>query len=643
MYKHSQALLLGIFFLFFLQLLSDFIESIYAFGLVMTQFTIEVISILLIFAPAALLFFRGGLKRPALLALAGAGLACRFAGPLLPPYGKMLVSGLGMAIFLVFLPAWLAGRTASSGRSEGLGLALAMALSIFLRALGSGSDWSMVYPLAFLILAITAIWLLFQANLAPEGPPALAASISFGKLAGLSLGVCAAFLMVYFAFASPTVIARWTGFSYPLIVGALVVALALFVALLSWPRFTRLLDRRFVLAWNALFVLALVLTILPHQVSLPMERAAYPIGAPPVSPLAILPLLVMLLLAPVVALDLALFSRAIVAGRPSTPQVGAAFTLAAAYFLAMLFFHIFTTIYDYAPVVGPLFRDRFWLVYLLAGLGLALPVLLLRQEMFAFQPFESARPTVATSALALGAIIVLALNTLRLPAPVHSGELTIMTYNIQQGYDELGAKNLAGQLAVIQKIDPDILGLQESDTARIANGNVDAVRYFADQLGMHSYYGPTTTTGTFGIALLSKYPIENPQTFFMFSEGEQTATIQAQVSVDGQVYNFFVTHLGNSGPIVQLEDMLVRIQGLENVIAMGDYNFRPATEQYELMTQTLADSWLLRWPDGKQIRGYSPEERIDHIFISPEMMPLKAEYVVNPASDHPYMYVVIKP
>jgi endonuclease/exonuclease/phosphatase family metal-dependent hydrolase len=198
-------------------------------------------------------------------------------------------------------------------------------------------------------------------------------------------------------------------------------------------------------------------------------------------------------------------------------------------------------------------------------------------------------------------------------------------------------------LEVIRRVDPDILGLQESDTARIANGNVDAVRTFADRLEMHSYYGPTTTTGTFGIALLSKYPIENPQTFFMYSEGEQTATIQAEIAIGARRYQVFVTHLGNGGPRVQLEDMLVRIEGLDYVIAMGDFNFRPSSEQYELMTRFLADSWLIRWPGGKPIPGYDPERRIDHIFVSPQIGVLESEYGVDPASDHPYLYTVIQP
>jgi endonuclease/exonuclease/phosphatase family metal-dependent hydrolase len=75
---------------------------------------------------------------------------------------------------------------------------------------------------------------------------------------------------------------------------------------------------------------------------------------------------------------------------------------------------------------------------------------------------------------------------------------------------------------------------------------------------------------------------------------------------------------------------------------MGDYNFRPDTEQYALMTETLADSWLLRWPGGKPIPDYAPERRIDHIFVSPGTTILESEYFVDPASDHPYMYVVIE-
>ena len=48
----------------------------------------------------------------------------------------------------------------------------------------------------------------------------------------------------------------------------------------------------------------------------------------------------------------------------------------------MIFAQVFTTVYDYIPVVGPLFRDKFWLVFLAAGLVLALPTLLVRKTSF---------------------------------------------------------------------------------------------------------------------------------------------------------------------------------------------------------------------------------------------------------------------
>jgi endonuclease/exonuclease/phosphatase family metal-dependent hydrolase len=107
--------------------------------------------------------------------------------------------------------------------------------------------------------------------------------------------------------------------------------------------------------------------------------------------------------------------------------------------------------------------------------------------------------------------------------------------------------------------------------------------------------------GTFGIALLSKYPLLNPQTFYMYSEGEQTATIRAQIDVDGMSYNLFVTHLGNGGPMVQQEAILTETAGLENVILMGDFNFRPDTEQYQHTVALLDDAWLSFWPGGDDV------------------------------------------
>ena len=178
------------------------------------------------------------------------------------------------------------------------------------------------------------------------------------------------------------VVARWTGYSYPAIVITLLVVLVLFTSAVRSKRIVSRMAGWLVLLWNGLFVLFLVLTIWPHQVPLPAAPQLYPIDPPAVSPLAEVFLFLMLVFAPVLFVDFMLFARQISLERPSLRQMGLGFSIASVFVLFMVFFQVFTTIYDYAPIVGPLFRDRMWLVYLLVGLGLFLPLLLLRKDFF---------------------------------------------------------------------------------------------------------------------------------------------------------------------------------------------------------------------------------------------------------------------
>ncbi len=150
--------------------------------------------------------------------------------------------------------------------------------------------------------------------------------------------------------------------------------------------------------------------------------------------------------------------------------------------------------------------------------------------------------------------------------------ITVLTYNIQQGYSPAAERYYEEQLEFIRSLDADIIGLQESDTARFSGGNADIVRTISQGLGMNTYFGPRTVTGTFGIALLSLYPIENPRTFYMYSVGEQTASIEATITVNSKQYHILVTHLGNDGPIIQQENVLKQLESKQNVIAMGDFN-----------------------------------------------------------------------
>ncbi len=659
----ARTLLLGLLLLLFFQLLADFVEATYAFGLLSLSLTAESASVLLLLSPLLLLLRRRDLTGWPLVLLGGAVLACRAAEPLLATRVRMLVSGAGVACFLIILPGLLSrarGRGAEvHGLTWGLGLALSLSLSALFRVLGSGSDLSTEGGTRWLGWAIAAVagglmvglWRPGPATEGSAGPQEedRDARAGFWRIAGLALGALSALLLLYFSLSSPTVIARWTGASaVPILAlggGALA---AVVLTLVAAPRLRAALTPGVVMLWNLLFLACLVGTLLAHQIAFPSDPGAYPLPEPAVTAGHRLPLVLMLLLSPVIVVDLMLLAEELIRRRPSSRALGGAFGLAGLFLVVLILAHIFTTVYDYIPVVGPFFRDKFWLVYLVAGLGLAGPMLLARRR----EPVPPAADRHGPSRLAIAALAALLsaaavagnLSVSARPPAAPSGarSLTVLTYNLRQGYSQDGQRNYAGQLELLRSLDADVIGLQECDTARIAGGNADVVRYVADRLDLYSYYGPKTVVGTFGIALLSRYPIQNPRTFYMFSEGEQTATIAAQIEVDGRTFHLFVTHLGNGGPLVQQEAVLHAAEGLDHVVLMGDFNFRPDTEQYALTTGKLDDAWLLRWPGGAADQGIDPARRIDHIFVSPGTQVAESVYLPSPASDHPALIAVIE-
>ncbi len=642
-----RTLFYALLILTFLQLVSDFVESIYTFGLLSVDIPPEIASVVLFFTPLALLPFRRGLPRRAVALLAGLAAVLRGAEILLTGGGKMLAAGFGMGALLLLFPtllSHLSRRTDEPAGAElGAGLALALSASILMRAAATGSDASLAYPwlgvlLSVLMLVLAALPRREQATAEPPAPRgATATPAGFGRIALLCVGFLGVLLVVYFALASPAVVARWADLDYRLVMLLTGTALAVYFAVFAAGKLT-CLTRSWLLAWNALFVLSGTAGILLAQVSFPADPAAFPVDQPALALWQQLPLYLMLLLSPVVLADFTLLAADLHAACPSPRALATGFALASLFFLVVVLCQAFTTVYDYIPAVGPLLRDRFGLVFLMAGLGMSLPLLSARSAFP--RPRPSLRPVFLPGVLALLlAAVIWAIAASIRPAYDGTGDhLRVLTYNLQQGYSGDGKRFYEGQLEALRALDADIIGLQETDTARFAGGNADLVRTLSQGLKMQSYYGPRTVTGTFGIALLSRYPIVDAHTFFMYSKGEQTAAIEAQIRAGGQMYTVLVTHLGNGGPIIQQQQVLQRLAGKFNIIAMGDFNFDQFSEQYRLTTRTLADAWVLA---GSPVADGQEERLIDHLFVSPDVPVASAKYIISPASDHPGLVVEI--
>jgi endonuclease/exonuclease/phosphatase family metal-dependent hydrolase/MFS family permease len=635
-------LLASLLFLFFFQLLSDFIAAIYAFGLMGTGIPAEIVSVLFLFSPLLLFLFPERVPTGWLAGFAWLGMVCRAIEVALDTRGQMLVSGLGVAAFLLLfsgLYSRIAADPRRFGRDLSAGLLLAALLSVLFRTLLAGVDLTTfgMFRLVGWALVLIAAYLLWGWNQPDHPEPAEGQKVKSGRLIGLAIGITSAWLLLYFAFNNPHVIARWTGLPHISVLGTML--LSWLVYLWWWLRFGPP-SRRALFVWGLIFTLALVLTIVPHQVAFPDSPQGYPLFEPEVGWWAYLPAYLMLVTSPVILAAFACLTREMVTSQPKARQLGAAFSIAALYMLVMIFGQVFTTVYDYIPVVGPFFRDKFWLVFLVLGLGLTFPLLLLKEVKTTERTPDSLLQWSAAAIVVAAFIGLLVLMPHPQPPTANVETLRVLTYNVQQGYDAAGQLNLTGQLAYIHSVAPDVIGIQETDTNRIANGNIDLVDFFARELNMFSYYGPKVVPGTFGIALLSRYPIEDARTFFLYSEGEQVAVIEAKITVRDETFTIYVNHLGNGGPMVQTEQFLQIAGEGENVIAMGDYNFRPYEDQHGKAVSVF-DTAVVVAAQTVVPPEFDFEERIDHIFVSPGMQINLAQYLTEPESDHPALLVEV--
>jgi endonuclease/exonuclease/phosphatase family metal-dependent hydrolase len=458
--------------------------------------------------------------------------------------------------------------------------------------------------------------------------------------------------LVWFAFSAPSVISRWTEGDYRwivIIVSALSVA---YVGLsLGRARWIEKISTTGLLIWNIAFTISLTLTLLSHRVPFPQtpESPAVVVGAPTL--IQVLLLAATLILFPVIYLDVRFLSTRIKASNPSPRDLVPGILLGSLLLVILVFISIFTNVWGYVQPVSLWFRNLFWLPFaLMAGL---LTLLSLFKGIPTSEKKDDPQDGVSWIGFALLLVLFLgsaitAFTTTRVQTfEPRKDHILVMTYNIQGANDDFGERSVEEQLALIREVGPDIVALQESDTTRVSLNNNDFVRYFAGNLGYYSYFGPRTTTGTYGTAILSRYPLMNPRTVFTYSDKDEIGTAEAEVEIDGEIFRIFNVHPDGSDAVnlVFAESILVRRAGEPNLISLGDYNLRDYEEAYQMIDSVLVNAWVSNYPseigpDGVDMSG---ENRIDHIFISPNLKARNPVYILPPesATDHPVHWAEI--
>lgn len=190
------------------------------------------------------------------------------------------------------------------------------------------------------------------------------------------------------------------------------------------------------------------------------------------------------------------------------------------------------------------------------------------------------------AALAVGAAWYRTPSTPFRPYNEESKSFTAGVWCVHFGLDNDMWSSETRMRDLIHDAQVDIIGLLETDTERLIGGNRDFTQKIAHDLGMYVDYGPGPNKHTWGVALLSKFPIIESSHHLMPSPvGELAPAIHATVDIYGELVDIVVFH---SGQEEDVEDR--RLQSLELQKMMGSSK-RPLVLLSYLVTEPLMGNY----------------------------------------------------
>lgn len=244
------------------------------------------------------------------------------------------------------------------------------------------------------------------------------------------------------------------------------------------------------------------------------------------------------------------------------------------------------------------------------------------------------------------------LSSLNKPAISDGETLKVMSYNIHHANppSKVGLIDLDAIAAVINKEKPDLVGLQEVDRFTKRSGNVDEAKLLAEKTGLNFYFFKAIDHdgGDYGVAILSRFTINNPQKLALpqVAKGEPRVLSYVDVNLPNRTkLTFSNTHLDATRPdsnrVVQMKAILATLNPKSNAtILVGDLNCESKNEPILLLDQQFKRSCVNSCaPTIPQDR---PSKTIDYIALRNVNWTVKEHRVIPEryASDHRPVVVV---
>lgn len=230
--------------------------------------------------------------------------------------------------------------------------------------------------------------------------------------------------------------------------------------------------------------------------------------------------------------------------------------------------------------------------------------------------------------------------------------LKIMSYNIHIGQNAAGIDQLKNIAGFIKKSNADLVGLQEVDSVCNRSGNIDQMKFLAEQTGMHYAYVRhfAFDGGSYGLGMLSRYPlmdIKNDR-ISLTSEGKKIDTralLSATIFSGKKQVTFATVHLDYrdaNSRVIQSAELVQLFSGSTSpVILTGDFNARPGTKEITNLESVFKDTTprsALTYP------VVNPLNKIDYIMVDKRHLAKVVKQKVFPVnySDHLPVMATVK-
>ena len=239
-----------------------------------------------------------------------------------------------------------------------------------------------------------------------------------------------------------------------------------------------------------------------------------------------------------------------------------------------------------------------------------------------------------------------------LPAAQASPDLRVVSYNIKHGRGNDNIVDLERTAAVLRRLRPDIVGLQEVDDRATRSGGVRQAERLGQLLEMHPAFGRFMDFqgGAYGMAILSRFPIVRDTAVKLPAGNEPRVALAVEVRLpDGPPLTIVNVHFDwvrdDTYRFAQAEALTRYLDALATpYILLGDFNDVPGSRTLGLFRSRATEA---RKPEGASLTfpSTAPAREIDYVFFSPAAAFAAREVRVideQGASDHRPVLAVLR-